>query len=117
MAAPAGRETYGGMLQACCEATGAEAGLVWVDESWSAARGVGERTGSPIRRTPPSAWAMDTRKAQAAGLVCRPLRRTVADTWRWLSEGGTPVAHERFAERGSSPHREDGLLREGAGSR
>lgn len=112
VAAPIGRETYGGMLQACKQATGSTAEFVWVEESWLAERGVLEWTEIPIWRTLPTAWAMDTERARAAGLICRPLSETVRDTWQWLQAGGSPVDHERFAEHGLSPEREAELLRE-----
>lgn len=112
VAAPIGRETYGGMLQACRDATGSGAEFIWVDESWLSRRRVLEWTEIPIWRTLPTAWAMNTERAQAAGLACRPLRQTVTDTWQWLQAGGVPVEHERFAEHGLSPEREAELLRD-----
>ncbi|MDF5759025.1 NAD-dependent epimerase/dehydratase family protein [Spongiactinospora sp. TRM90649] len=111
VATPIGRDTYGDLLQACRDATGSTAEFVWVDEAWLAERGVREWTEIPIWRTLPTAWAMNTDKARQAGLVCRPLRETVADTWRWMREGGVPVAHERAAEHGMSAERESELLR------
>ncbi|WP_433496779.1 NAD-dependent epimerase/dehydratase family protein [Sphaerimonospora sp. CA-214678] len=112
VAAPIGRETYGGMLHACKQATGSTTEFVWVEESWLAERGVLEWTEIPIWRTLPTAWAMNADKARAAGLVCRPLHETVADTWQWMQAGGAPVDHERFAEHGLSPQRETELLKE-----
>ena len=53
---------------------------------------------------------MDSSRARSAGLVCRPLTETVADTWAWLRAGGRAVPHERFAEQGLSPEWETELV-------
>ncbi|WP_084960202.1 NAD-dependent epimerase/dehydratase family protein [Thermoactinospora rubra] len=111
LAPPVGRDTYEGLLIACVDVTGASCEIVWADEQWLKAQGVAEWTEIPLWRTLPTAWTMDTRKAHAAGLVCRPLRETAADTWQWLQAGGRPVEHERFAEHGLAPDREAELLR------
>jgi 2'-hydroxyisoflavone reductase len=116
VAAPIGRETYGGMLAACAAAVAdaavAPAQVVWVDEDWLVQRGVVQWTELPLWRNAAAPWAMDTSHAQAAGLVCRRLSATVADTWAWLRSGGRPVEHERFAEHGIDPRREAALLAE-----
>ncbi|MEV7970538.1 NAD-dependent epimerase/dehydratase family protein [Sphaerisporangium sp. NPDC088356] len=112
LAAPPGRDTYGGMLQACQDVTGSAAKIIWVDEWWLAGRGVSEWTEIPIWRTLPTAWQMSAYKAQAEGFVCRPLRETVAATWEWMEAGGTAVRHERLAQHGLSPEREARLLSE-----
>ncbi|GAA2455939.1 NAD-dependent epimerase/dehydratase family protein [Actinomadura vinacea] len=112
VAAPIGRDTYGALLAACKEVTGGAAEIVWVDEQWLLRQGVVEWTELPLWRALPNAWAMDAGRAQAEGLRCRPLEVTVRDTWAWLSNGGRPVDHERFAEHGIAPAREAGLLAE-----
>jgi hypothetical protein len=66
--------------------------------------------GDPLWRNAAAPWEMDTSRAQAAGLVCRPLVETIADTCAWLRAGGRAVPHERFAEHGLSPERETELL-------
>ncbi|RBQ16982.1 reductase [Spongiactinospora rosea] len=110
IAAPIGRDTYADLLHACRDVTGSAAEFVWADEAWLVQQEVREWTELPLWRTLPAAWAMDAGKAQRAGLACRPLRETVADTWSWLREGGVPIAHERFAEHGISAERETELL-------
>lgn len=116
VAAPVERESYGGMLAACAAAVAevaeAPAELVWVDEDWLVDRGVVQWTELPLWRHAAAPWAMDASRAQAAGLVCRRLAATVADTWAWLREGGRPVEHRRFAEHGIDPRREAALLTE-----
>lgn len=114
VAAPLGRETYGGMLNACREVTGSEAEIVWADENWLTERGVKQWTELPLWRVTPGTWAMDATRAQDVGLVCRPLIETIADTWTWLTAGGRAVEHERHAEHGIAPEREAELLAEWA---
>lgn len=55
-------------------------------------------------------WRIDSTRAQRAGLRCRPLEETVADTWEWLRTGGTPVEHPRWAEHGISVAKETEIL-------
>ena len=111
-----GQTTYGDLLRACADvvADAAEqpARLEWVDEDWLVERGVVQWTELPLWRNAKAPWGMDVRKAVAAGLSCRPIRTTVADTWAWLHEGGRPVPHERFAEHGMDPAKEAELLRD-----
>ena len=107
--APAGHATYGELIGACVAATSAGAELVWVDPAWLVERGVREWTELVLWRTPAGTWAVDGRRAQAAGLVCRPMADTVRDTWAWLREE-RPVAHERRGEHGLAPEREASLL-------
>jgi len=114
VAAPMGRDTYGDMLQACARAVAGQADrpaeLVWVNEDWLVAQGVTQWTELPLWRNAAAPWSMSTARAEAAGLVCRPITETAADTWAWLRSGGRPVAHERFAEHGIDPVREADLI-------
>jgi len=110
IAAPQGRDTYGDMLHACKRVSGSDAEFTWAGERWLLSRGVREWTELPLWRTLPTAWSMDTARAAAAGLLCRPLLATVGDTWEWLNGGGVPVEHERAAEHGISAGREALLL-------
>jgi uncharacterized protein YbjT (DUF2867 family) len=57
----------------------------------------------PMWRIAAGTWAIDTMRAEAAGLACRPLPDTVTDTWTWLRAGGVPVAHGRRALHGLNP--------------
>lgn len=98
------------LLEACVDATGSDAELVWVDETDLAAAGVQPWTQLPcwVPETGEDAGVFegDTSKALAAGLQCRPIEETVADTWAWLRtttlprgrpgmEPGLPVELER----------------------
>ena len=82
------------LLEACVEATGSDADLVWVDEADLAAAGVQPWTQLPCW-VPESGEAAgvfegDTSKALGAGLTVRPVEQTVADTWAWMREAGVP---------------------------
>jgi nucleoside-diphosphate-sugar epimerase len=114
VAAPRGRDTFGGLVRACGTAVASQARagteLVWVDEDWLVEQGVVQWTQIPLWRNAAAPWEMDTSRAQAAGLTCRPLAVTVADTWAWLRAGGRAVPHERFAEHGLAGERETELL-------
>ncbi|MFD1373449.1 NAD-dependent epimerase/dehydratase family protein [Actinoplanes sichuanensis] len=110
LAPPADSSTYRDLLVACLEATGGRGELLWIDEEWLAAQDVRQWTELPLWRVPPGTWAMDTKRATAAGLTCRPLAETVHDTWGWLSAGGRAVDHERDAEHGIDPQKERALL-------
>jgi 2'-hydroxyisoflavone reductase len=110
LTAPIGRATYGDLLTACVHATGAAAELVWVDDEFLADRGVRMWTELPLWRTYPGTWHIDNEGARRAGLACRPLTETVADTWAWLTADGAVVDSPRAAEIGMDPGKETELL-------
>jgi nucleoside-diphosphate-sugar epimerase len=109
-----GASTFADLLHACVAATAGEASqpasLVWADEDWLVEQDVTQWTELPLWRNAAAPWSMDTELAHAAGLRCRPLGDTVADTWAWLRSGGRAVDHERFAEHGIEPEREAALI-------
>ena len=110
VAAPMGRETFGGMLRACAEVTGSDAELVWVADEQLLAQGVRQWSEMPLWRTFPGVWQVDPGAALAAGLTCRPLDATVADTWAWLRSTGMVLDDERAGEIGLSRERERQIL-------
>jgi 2'-hydroxyisoflavone reductase len=97
------------MLDACREVTGGAAELVWVDDEWLSGQDVTPWTEIPLWRTAAGAWNVTSARAQAAGLSCRPLPQTVADTWAWLNSE-EPMPHERADEIGIDPGKEQRLL-------
>ncbi|MGH3678715.1 MAG: hypothetical protein ACRDT2_00040 [Natronosporangium sp.] len=109
LTAPDGYATYGDLISACIEVTGADAEPEWVDPGWLSEQDVMQWTEVPLWRTAAGAWAVDSRKAQAAGFTCRPLSEMVADTWAAL-QVAQPVAHPRQAEHGMDPAKEAQLL-------
>ncbi|MDT0441226.1 NAD-dependent epimerase/dehydratase family protein [Streptomyces johnsoniae] len=110
VAAPIGHETMGSFLTACLDATGSRGVLRWVPDQTLIEHGVRQWAELPLWRTSVGAWAVDSTRAQAAGLRCRPLAETVADTWAWLREGGAPVEHPRWVEHGIALEKEARIL-------
>lgn len=110
IAAPLGRETFGGMLAACAEVTGSDAQFVWVPDDQLLAAGVRQWSGMPLWRIFPGVWQVNSAKALDAGLSCRSLAATVADTWEWMSDGGQGSEDERASEIGISREREHEIL-------
>ncbi|WP_441251039.1 NAD-dependent epimerase/dehydratase family protein [Kitasatospora sp. McL0602] len=91
----AGRSGHGTMrelLEACLAATGSDAELRWTAPELITAAGVSPWTQLPIWAPPGEfhdfLYSTDVSKAFAAGLHCRPLTETVADTWKWLQSIG-----------------------------
>ncbi|MEV5439457.1 NAD-dependent epimerase/dehydratase family protein [Streptomyces sp. NPDC052682] len=98
---PRGHTTMGGLLEACARVTGGVADLRWTDPEVILRAGVEPWTGLPVWVPPGSdlhdaLHGADVTRAVAAGLRCRPVEETVADTWEWLSRIG-----------GTAPHRPD----------
>jgi len=91
-----GHTTISELLAACVEVTGSDAELVPVSPEQVEAAGVSGWTDLPIWVPPTGELAglheADTSAALAAGLHCRPVHETVADTWAWLQREGTPTA-------------------------
>lgn len=85
--------TMGDFLGACAEVTGSRAELAWLDDDFLIDQRVGFWNDLPLW-TPAGhpevghVWDLDTTRAQEAGLRCRPLRETIADTWAWLAADG-----------------------------
>ena len=108
--APVGRETFGGMLASCCDATGTWPEFVWLSDEKLLELGVRQWSELPLWRTFDGVWRVDSSRAHAAGLVCRPLAETVHDTWAWLDRSGVELDHDRAGEIGLSKERERAIL-------
>lgn len=108
--APAGRETFGGMLKACAKVTGSVAELVWVPDEQLLTFGVRQWSEMPLWRTFPGVWQVDAAAAAACGLTCRPLAETVAATWSWMQSECSRQADGRADEIGMSRDREERIL-------
>lgn len=110
VAAPIGGATFGGMLQACAEVTGSDAEFVWVADAELLGQGVRQWSEMPLWRTFPGVWQVNPGAALAAGLSCRPLAETVADTWSWLQGSSEALDDERASEIGITSERERQIL-------
>lgn len=116
VASPERLDTFGELFTACVEATGAECELVWVDDTFLTAHDVPVWTGLPMwapdTHETAGTWLASAKKAEAAGMRCRPLAETVRDTWGWLAEHGPAMAPyaQGSVTMGISPVRERELL-------
>ncbi len=111
---PKGHTTIRELLEACLEATGAGAELVWASPEVIEAAGVSGWTELPIW-VPPGGelaglHAGDVSAAYHEGLRCRPVGETVRDTWQWLHEEGLPAQPADRAASGLDPQREQEIL-------
>lgn len=110
-----GHTTMGELLDACVRVTGSGAELRWTDPDTLLAAGVEPWSGLPVWL--PEGELYDTlhqgghARAEAAGLRCRPVGETVADTWAWLCErGGTAPQRPDRPAVGLDPLLEEKLL-------
>ena len=109
-----GHATMASLLEAGIEATGSSARLVWTPPEVIESAGIEPWTELPIW-LPPYGEALgmhtgDVTKVYAAGLTCRPVRETVADTWAWLQAEGDPPARPGRPAHGLDPEREREVL-------
>jgi len=101
LVSPSGHTTIGELLRTAAEVTGGRAELRWTDPRTIAAAGIEGWTQLPIWLPPGPdhdfLHRADVSRALAAGLRCRPVRETVADTWQWLRslDGAAPVRTDR----------------------
>ncbi|MFD9380313.1 NAD-dependent epimerase/dehydratase family protein [Streptomyces sp. NPDC059999] len=115
LVSPVGHATMEELLEACLAATGGGAELRWIDPAAIEAAGVQPWTDLPIWLPEGSElhayMSGDVTKAVEAGLVCRPIAETAADTWAWLRslDGVAPLRPDRSA-KGISAEQEAVLL-------
>lgn len=109
-----GLATMGSLLEAAVAATGAAANLVWLTPEVIERAGIEAWTELPIWAPPTGEIASlhdgDVSAIYAAGLTCRPVAETVADTWAWLQAEGDPPARPGRPEHGLDPAREREVL-------
>ena len=111
-AAHPGFTTMGGLLRACGNAAGVAPRLQWIADADLLAQGVRPWVDLPLR-LPADAehaafMAVPTDRAQALGLMVRPLADTVADTLAWW--GALPAESQAFTLAGLPADREAGFL-------
>jgi 2'-hydroxyisoflavone reductase len=109
-----GHATMATLLGAARDVTGSRATLVWVPPEVIEAAGIQPWTELPIWAPPTGEYVglhtSDVSAAYAAGLTCRPVAQTVADTWRWLQEEGDPPSRPGRPTHGLSPDTERRVL-------
>ncbi|EFE69911.1 SDR family oxidoreductase [Streptomyces viridosporus] len=119
---PQGHTTMGGLLEACAEVTGGTAELRWTDPEVVLEAGIEPWTELPVWVPPGSdlygaVHSADVSRAVAAGLRCRPVGETVADTWRWLRDiGGTAPQRPDRTLKGLDPEVEAKVLARAGGT-
>lgn len=109
-----GHATMGSLLEAAVAATGSDARLVWVAPEVIEAARIEPWIELPVWIPPVGEGAAmhdgDVSAIYAAGLTCRPVTETVADTWRWLQDEGDPPVREGGLRHGLDPERERKVL-------
>lgn len=112
-----GHTTMGALLDECVRVSGGGAQLAWLTPEQVEGAEVEPWTELPIWLPPTGEYAGlhdgDVSAAYAAGLACRPVAETVADTWAWLVAEGTPAGllDERRPGVGFDSAAEERLLR------
>ncbi len=105
-----GHTTMGTLLEAAKAVTGAAARLVWVNPGVIEAAGIAPWTELPVWVPPDSELiglhTGNVTAARAAGLSCRPVRQTLADTWAWLQAEGDPPPRPDRPANGLDAERE-----------
>lgn len=114
VAAPTNGPTFSTMVRVCADVTAADASggheLVWANEDWLVDQGVRQWIELPLWRNAAATWDVSIDRAVAAGLQCRPLTQTIADTWQWLNSGGRLADHGRSTQYGMDPTREAAII-------
>ena len=109
-----GHATMATLLEAAREVTGSRATLVWVSPGVIEAAGIEPWIELPVWVPPSGEYVgihdSDVSAAYAAGLTCRPVSQTVADTWRWLQDEGDPPSRPGLPVHGLSPDTERRVL-------
>jgi 2'-hydroxyisoflavone reductase len=111
-----GHTTMAGLLEVCREVTGSSASFTWVDAEFLLANQVEPWTELPIWVPPIGEMAgfytSDSSLALRSGLICRPARDTVLDTWSWLRDhpDWQQVVSANRSRVGLAPEREAALL-------
>ncbi|MEV7077237.1 SDR family oxidoreductase [Streptomyces sp. NPDC093516] len=119
---PQGHATMHTLLDACARVTGGTAQLRWTDPGVILEAGIEPWVQLPVWVPPGSdlhdaLHSADVSRALAAGLRCRPVEETVADTWSWLRAiGGVAPRRPDRTVKGLDPEVEAKVLAAGAGS-
>ncbi|TYK50395.1 NAD-dependent epimerase/dehydratase family protein [Actinomadura decatromicini] len=108
---PSTHTTMDELLEACVQTTGSDADLVWTPPETILDAGIEPWMDLPVWIPPGEAYdtihGVNVSKALSAGLRCRPVQETVADTWEWLqSIGGQAPQRPDRPVLGLSPEAE-----------
>jgi 2'-hydroxyisoflavone reductase len=114
VAGPAGEPTFGTLLDECVKITGSDARLVWAEDDFLMAHDVDPWSElplwAPMNAECGAAWKLGVTRAEAAGLRCRPIVETIADTWAVMKTGWQPRPRPELPELGIDAEKEQRLL-------
>ncbi len=107
---PAGQTTFERMLAGM--ASGPDTTVTWVPDDFLVRHEVQPWLDLPLWIPAAGTYDQDTSEAERAGLCCRPVEETAADTLAWLRAGGDgpPAEPPRVSAPGLAPEREAELL-------
>lgn len=109
-----GHTTMGELLETAVKVTGSDAELVWAPPALLDELGIGPWVELPIWLPDDAEYGGmhngDVSAAYAAGLTCRPVHETVADTWAWLQREGDPPLRADRPKVGLDPAKEQQAL-------
>jgi 2'-hydroxyisoflavone reductase len=109
-----GHATMASLLGAAVDAVGSDARLVWVDPEVILDAGIAPWTELPVWLPPGreefGLHTGDVTAVYRAGLTCRPVEETVADTWAWLQAEGDPPAPADRPRHGLDAEKEREVL-------
>ncbi|MCW2881090.1 MAG: dependent epimerase/dehydratase family [Sphaerisporangium sp.] len=109
-----GHTSMGELLETAVRVTGSDAELVWVSSELIEEAGVSPWLELPIWVPSDAEYGgmhdSDVSAAHEAGLTCRPVQETVADTWAWLQAEGDPRLRPDRPEVGLDPAKEKQVL-------
>lgn len=116
LVSPPAHTTMGELLEACIQTTGSDAELVWTPPEKILDAGIEPWSDLPIWVPPGDTYETlhrgNVSKALSAGLRCRPVQETVADTWEWLQAiGGRAPQRPDRPVVGLNPETETRALR------
>jgi 2'-hydroxyisoflavone reductase len=106
--------TMGELLEAAVRVTGSDAELVWVSPEMIEEAGISPWIELPIWLPQDDEYGgmhdADVSAAHSAGLTCRPMQETVADTWAWLQTEGDPEPRPGKSQLGLDPAKEKQVI-------
>ena len=109
---PANHGTASKLLEACRQTTNSEANFTWLPPDFLLENEVQPWTEMPLWVSPElyGMFNINTNRAAAAGLHCRPLIDTDVDTWGAMQNENQPVLSERLTAPGISAEKEKATL-------
>jgi 2'-hydroxyisoflavone reductase len=109
-----GHTTMGELLQGVVKVTGSDAELVWATPAVIEEAGISPWIELPIWLPQNAEYGgmqdADVSAAHHAGLTCRPVQETIADTWAWLQAEGDPQPGPDRPQHGLGPAKEKQVL-------